>query len=338
MCLKIQNKIKDVYLQELYGFIELYFYVIILYEFVISNDYLKNVKSSDRDYFLGKWRERFLKVVPSSNSNTISTFSKEMGIDFNHYVYDTYVIRNEVNQEILGVSFGVWDLINASEEDKNNFSLFSELLVLEIEQIVQQKGINIFNDNLINEVTTELEEKIKLQKYPYSSGVMFNDNELNDSDKYLIMYYYYFFSIFNILETIIPVLIIGDSPDNINTKKSLLKLKATLIVSFGESLKKTNTKVGDEISKELESNISDKSAYSLNRKLRNNIHYNYINYIDEEEYKTIDKFQHEYYACVISVFKKFTHIKLGKRYKIIKWIADHTDEQMLAYRKQEKQK
>lgn len=342
ICLKTQSKTKDIHLQEVYGFIELYFYSIMLFEFIKIYASIKEKNKEPIYKFLNKWRTRFLKTIPKQGSETLDKFVNEMGIDFDHYAFDTYVIRNEINKQVVGISFGVWDLIKATEEDKTNFSVLANVLIATIEKICNQKNIKIIDDDIVNKVTEVIGEKINIKKYAYASGVMFKGNGLTEYDKLIVMYYYYFFSIFNIIEKLIPTIKINISGDDnevfIDTKRTLLKVRATLIDSFWECIESSNSIIIETIKNKLKTQITNKKGYSLNRKLRNNIHYGTTSYINDEEYSIIDLFQQEYYGAVLDVFNQYISIKLGLGYKIIKWIADHTDEKVLEQKKKEKVK
>lgn len=340
MLLKVQNSLEDIYLVEMFGFVELYFCSIVMYEFINAHDNNENMKKEPLYKFLDNWRQRFLKKIPNRGSRLINKFSKEMGIDFDHYAFDTYVIRNEINKQVIGISFGVWDLIQATEEDRTNFSLLANVLISILEKTSSQKNIKIIDDEIVNKATEVIGEKINIKKYSYASGIMFKENGLTEYDKLIVMYYYYFFSIFNIIEKLIPTIKINISGDDnevfIDTKRTLLKVRATLIDNFWKCIESTNSIIIESIKNKLKTQITNKNGYCLNRKLRNNIHYGTTSYISDEEYSIIDLFQQEYYRVVLDVFNQYISIKLGLGYKIIKWIADHTDEKVLEQKKIEK--
>lgn len=50
----------------------------------------------------------------------------------------------------------------------------------------------------------------------------------------------------------------------------------------------------------------------------------------------VNKFQNEYFDIVLRTFNKYLHFKFGKKYRIIRWIADHTDSKMRELKKKEK--
>lgn len=112
-----------------------------------------------------------------------------------------------------------------------------------------------------------------------------------------------------------------------------MKLKAMLIEQFGSNIKNLNTPMAEEIKREIEDSIHEKDAFKVNRKLRNNIHYTEIDIISDLEWKMTNKFQNKYFDIVLKTFNKYLHFKFGKKYRFIRWIADHTDSKMRELKK-----
>lgn len=59
----------------------------------------------------------------------------------------------------------------------------------------------------------------------------------------------------------------------------------------------------------------DKKFYALNRRIRDNIHYNWISDIKEEEYQVVSNYQHIYLKNVIKVFDEYINIKFDGMYE-----------------------
>lgn len=76
----------------------------------------------------------------------------------------------------------------------------------------------------------------------------------------------------------------------------------------------------------------------INRRLRNNLHYNSVEKLSDIELERIDIFQRKYMEIVLDTFKKNIKFKIGKWYQLIKWIADHTDEKILEEKKNKQNK
>ena len=68
---------------------------------------------------------------------------------------------------------------------------------------------------------------------------------------------------------------------------------------------------------------------TLNRRLRDKIHYKEVDEISESELKRIDDFQRKYMHIVLAVFEGKIKFEFGKWYQFIKWIAEHTDFRIL---------
>lgn len=173
-------------------------------------------------------------------------------------------------------------------------------------------------------------------KYPYPSGILFKNPEPCEQDKILILYHYSYFAFFNIIDNFIPNFRIETKDFCINISHSLMKLKAMLIEQFGSNIKNLDTPMVEKIKREIEDSINEKAAFKVNRKLRNNIHYTKIDIISELEWEMVNKFQNEYFDIVLRTFNKYLHFKFGKKYRIIRWIADHTDSKMRELKKKEK--
>lgn len=164
----------------------------------------------------------------------------------------------------------------------------------------------------------ELDEKMNPVKYPYASAVFFKNPEPQDQDKYLILYYYSYFSLFNMLDEFVPALNVETRALGLNISYSMMKLKAMLVVVFGDILLDLDTPMARVIKKEFKNSFGDSDIYSLNRRLRDNIHYKKVDEISESELKRIDNFQRKYMQIVLAVFEGNIKFEFGPWYQFIK--------------------
>lgn len=149
------------------------------------------------------------------------------------------------------------------------------------------------------------------------------------------MYYYSYFSLFGMLDEFVPALKLEII--NINMLYSVMKLKAMLIGVFGDAIFELETPIVQSIKREIEDSFGGSDVFKLNRRLRNNLHYNSVEKLSDTELERLDVFQRKYMKIVLNTFKKNIKFKIGKRYCLIKWIADHTDEKILEEKKRNKQ-
>ena len=337
MCFNIQGKIKNPLIQELYGYIMVFFYSIFLHELYQANLIDENQYTKIPKKLLNQFRQRFLKKKIEMGKPHLDTIRKEMEIDFRYFGYDIRLTVDERdNNKLYSINFGLWDLITLEKEKVelfNSLSGFPEKLIKELfnDVIGQENAENIIKvcDSVCEEYSKKIDEKIHPVKYPYSSAVFFENPEPEEQDKYLIMYYYTYFSLFDLLDEFVPALKLEGEAIQIDISYSLMKLKAMLIETFWVGVSHLNTIVVQNIKEQLETTFAATDVFVLNRRLRNNLHYSEVDKISILELKRIDDFQRKYIRIVLSVFNKRIRFKLGKWYHFVKWIADHTDSKII---------
>lgn len=204
-------------------------------------------------------------------------------------------------------------------------------------QEVADDFIKIF-DTACEAHAAKLEGKLSPVKYPYASAVFFKNPEPEEQDKYTVMYYYSYFSLFGMLDEFVPALKVEGEVINIDVSYSVMKLKAMLICTFGDAIFELKTPMVQSIKKEIEDSFGESDVFKINRRLRNNLHYNSVEKLSDIELERIDIFQRKYMEIVLDTFKKNIKFKIGKWYQLIKWIADHTDEKILEEKKNKQNK
>lgn len=100
----------------------------------------------------------------------------------------------------------------------------------------------------------------------------------------------------------------------INSNHFFIKMKAIIIELFWNDNRK-HLSILDEIF-ELNNIEIDKKFYAINRKIRDNIHYNWIANIKEVEYQFVSNYQDIYLKNVIKVFDEYINIKFDDIYEI----------------------
>ncbi len=152
------------------------------------------------------------------------------------------------------------------------------------------------------------------------------------------MYYYSYFSLFAMLDKFVPALKVEGEVININVPYSTMKLKSMLIGAFGEAIVGLDTPMVKNMKKQIEYCFGKTDVFKLNRRLRNNLHYKEVDKLSVKELEEIDVFQRKYMEIILDIFNENIKFKIGKWYKVIKWIADHTDAKILEDKKKNKEK
>lgn len=335
-CFKTQEKVKNPFVQELYGYIMVYFYSVFLHELFQANLIDNNTNCENIKKLVKDFRQRFLKQEALIEGKLTNKIINEMGLDFQHFVYDLVLTTDKKNQSILyAVNLGLWDLEHIEKDKVELFNANAQVPEILVKKILYNFGNKEDIDLLVEKfekifegMAAKVETEIQPIKYPYSSGILFVDNELSEQDKILILFYYSYFLLFIIVDDLVPPLKFEIGEITIDIKRSLMKLKAMLIESFGKNIMKIDTPMVNNLKNKIDESFGESKVFQLNRKLRNNIHYDETKYIGEQEWITIDAFQREYLNIVIRQFRRNIRFKFGKRYRLIKWIADHTDTTM----------
>lgn len=340
ICFNIQSKSKNLFIQEIYGYIMVFFYSVFLHELYVADLFEKNLTTEKAKPLINEFRQRFLKRQAVLGKPHLEDIRKEMGIEFDHFVYDIILTVDENNKgKLYSINLGIWDLERIEKDKLEMFNALAGIPEYLIKKLLSSSEFKIIGNKALKAIdiacesyANEMDKKMSPIKYSYASATFFKNPEPQDQDKYLVLYYYSYFSWFNMLDEFVPALKVEGQVFGLNIPYSLMKLKAMLIVAFGESVLKLDTPVTQRIKKDLETHIVDLEIYRLNRRLRNNIHYKEVDVLADDELKRIDEFQRKYIQIVLSIFDGTIKFKIGKRYKFIKWIADHTDSRILEER------
>lgn len=234
-----------------------------------------------------------------------------MGIDFENYVFDLNLYVN--NDILIDTNFRNWNF-----NKKEYFELLDGMVATPFRWIeillpgLLEKAEKILED-LINKYLNNI-DKFKLEKKPYASSKLFNNTNINDNEKVYILQRYGLVKTTLLLNKLIKESIVFNIGDlEINSKHFFTKIKAIIIELFWNDNKKHLSILNNIF--ELNNIEIDKNFYTLNRKIRDNIHYNWIANIEEEEYQFVYHYQDIYLKNVIKIFDKHMIIKFNDTYE-----------------------
>lgn len=317
---EVIQSVDNVYLKKLLGDFVLFFASIFTEEVIdaemgdiekVSNETLKLIHDL---------RMKNLKSSPTINSKTIKNKEKDMGIDFEHYVFDTVITVDE-NSELYDINFRTWEYDNLKEEyflKLNQIartpSLWSKRMLIDniYEINIYQKLIKLF---IIKKI-----KNIKLTYKSYPSSKLFNTSIKKEEKLYIAQRYGLAKSICLLDEIMkdIPEMNIGLM--YIDIKKFLRKAKAVLFGIMWNDYKNTNFNIIKEIF-EKNKNVISEDFYQISTNIRNNIHYKTTNPITKKEIEIFDSNEKYYMKNILEVFNKNMSVKFNFNYKLALYLA-----------------
>lgn len=314
--LKIQNSIKD---KEVKSYISLFLksiVPIIVYEFLKAIDgknmYYPNMKEKVE-------KERMMSLKEKIGKSTKNKMTvQEMGIDFNNEVFDLVITIS--NGELISTNYDVflWQLSENQEFWNNLFntpSMIIKYILDALEEITNTKFKHIQDFKAFDVAVQDISSKIKIKRYSYSVKKMFSKEiNLEEKDKIVILYYYRLIKSLLLIEDIIPTIKIENNNYVIvDFHNFIMKYKAIVIGLIYSDLKDMNTEYTKIILDEINTAVTDKCFYRLNRKLRNNIHYGEKEILSIEELNIIEHYQDIYFQIIIKNFDNAISINIDKK-------------------------
>lgn len=213
------------------------------------------------------------------NSSQNEKIAQEMGLNYNNKVYDINIILR--NNEFFGMNYEDF-MDKIDEEDYEFWETLFDFPRRTLNAFITSLKINInlcdvFEENsqLLSQYALKVESNLLCNRYAYSSHNLFLNSKLLDiTDKVFILYRYRMISSVNNIEAALPSfnINIGDNCV-VSLTKFFRKYKALIIEIIGEELKNMNTTFSNDIKYSLNSHIKNSGFWSLNRALRNNLHY-----------------------------------------------------------------
>ncbi len=262
-------------------------------------------------------RHQSLKIKSSVSTKAKETINK-MGINFDCSIYDLQIIVDQ-NKNLHNINFE-----NLVLDHENNLPTYESLLGImnaALELFFPMFGLNFeeylknleFND-LHTKNANKFEEDYRLEKFIYSSSLLFNNslsNQLTNKDKMFILFNYRAIQSCLIFPELIISSIIAGS-NEINPNDTLYKYIAINIEKIGQELQKMETTFAKELLHEINKYITDKNFFPLNRKLRNNLHYQEIEKFSSKEMDSIRKFQLVYINTCLDYINSYINISLSE--------------------------
>lgn len=335
---EIQSRMDDKWLRDYYTKIAVPYLSIVLHECLQAGVLDKKESDKDAMKLLKSIRQRVVKLVPTGSSDSIKHFMDTMGIDFEHYCFDLQIALNEFNQrDLYDIGFTYYDLLQGTEDMKIFDSLIKIPLQI-VERILTSEPlckhrteIILLFQNIYSDIANIVSAEISLHKYPYSSSVFFKHSKLDKDDKVAILYYYTLVKQGLLIDVLIPESV-EEAIDIFDTVRAKCKFRAVIIENIGQFLKCARTSLTEEMCNKINAAM-DSNFFSRNRSIKNNIHYKTITEFDKTDIQKIYIQQELYLKTVLDIFEDKIKYNVGWGYKIIRFIADKTDETMIEVRK-----
>lgn len=254
------------------------------------------------------------KVIISSD-DAVSAIQK-MGIDFSKQIYDINIIAKDnqlydINFEaqIAKVDdFDFWDLL---------FTLPHTILDTIFSVISPDFSLDEIWDRghkQIHSTANRLDDALALQRYAYSTNRLFVDaSALTELDKIWILYRYRMLTSLRTMSSSFPTFSAEiDGKRIIDLAFFFRKYQALVIDILGKELLGSKTPFAQKIREELDITIHDKNFFSLNRKIRNNLHYETTTMLSDSDKRIVDENQRVYLSVLEKHFRSSVNIQIDK--------------------------
>ncbi|MEG1990014.1 MAG: hypothetical protein RR144_02045 [Clostridia bacterium] len=258
------------------------------------------------------FRNHNLKYCPSENSNDTKTTLKEMGIDFDNYIFD--LVLSLGGNDLLDINFRNWDL-----NKESNFELLDgivatplrwiEILMPDIFEELKKVLLELMNTNLDRINSIDIKQK------SYASYKMFKKTGITNNDKLYILQRYGLVKTIMFIDNIMQEKIsfnIGNL--HFDFEHFIVKMKAIIIEMFWNDRNSNNT-VLNRIFQKNKQNIDD-DFYPINRKCRNNLHYSDYHFISEKDKGILLKYQNTYLHNILFIFNSNITYNFGWSYNL----------------------
>lgn len=319
--LEIKRRIKNI---EAKNYISLFLMTIapvIVYEVAESLEMhgditKKDFFGSDRYKRVQKEREKAIKKV-IVKSSIPKLLEKEMGLNFKEKVYDINILVK--NDELMDMNYEFFEVVANDDIEFWNYlfsiprSIINSLLSnLYIDKRIDDIYAEI--DSHLDKIAQIIEQEFSCQRYSYSVHKLFSrSNNLEDIDRILILYRYRMVTAAINFENVVPDfhICLGDHIF-CDVKSFMRKYRAVAICIIGSELKAMKSQFSQSIQFDIENQIGDSSFWRINRKLRNNIHYQQTDALSKNEVEILDRFQILYFEIVLHHFKKNICLDIDK--------------------------
>lgn len=280
---------------------------------------LKSV-SAENLKIIKELRTKNLKYSPTINSKHIIKKVKDMGIDFDYYVFDTVITING-NNTLYDINLRTWEYQNIDKD------YFSKLDNIACTGSSWNKKILLSNIPILESykkvIVLLIKEKLKKYDFKYkayASSKLLNTNIKVEEKLYIAQRYGLYKTIEFINELLEDIPLIDAGILELDVKKFLRKNKAILFGILWNDYNNTKMGIIENIFKK-NNEIIPKDFYPINTKIRNNLHYSKINIIEDKENNLFDIYEKEYMKNISVVFNENLNVKFGFGYNIALYLA-----------------
>lgn len=313
--LKFTEKTNNILIKSYISNFMLFFAPVYANELVAAKLGIINPNTSMTRKELKDIRINNIKLLPTESTKNIKRKMKEMGIDFEHYVFDMTILCDD-KKELYDTNFRMWEYRIDNDEKFAKLNNIVNTPLTWTKRFLGEHYEDLFNtlDSLSDEYVKRL-EKFSFNIYSYPSCKLFNDTISVDEKIYIMQRYGLVKTIMwlqNVFQEKIS-LEIGDI--EFDFERFLLKITAVVIEIIGNDRNNCDYSIIKELQR-INSKTIDDNFFRINRKIRDNIHYNRINEIKEEEKVLIKKYQDIYLRNLISIFDSKITIKFSIGYRI----------------------
>ncbi len=333
-----ENETDDAELRSLLDSVNGFFVSIFSHELINSQYFNKEDFGNGYLKAIRKIRNAFLKNSPQPNGKLMNELKNSTGVDFEHVVFDNVIIVDKKHSnDLICTNFSDFVIRKYCRDYADLFSQLSKIPKAVVDSFFKgiYSGLKIDNYELYNEmkslskrITDNLHQKFLFKRYSYSTALIFKNSKLTDAEKYFILYRYNLVKFALIIKDLQPVSIKSSGAVSINIDITYRKIKALVIETIYNDMKNMGSQklsILKRIDENISNNIKNSLFFSINRKLRNNIHYNKRAEISEEELTLLDKYQDVYLNTVLDVFNENISVSINRRYKFREWVSEKMD-------------
>lgn len=321
LILRYKRLVENEKLKELYTNFLINQSIIIMTEYSIANKSSENQKpNKEAEEFSSKVKRLRRSTMKSRTfGSTHAKKRKEMGLDNFEKTYNLSVlIADDQSISWLGYEF-----FNAEK----NFEDF-DVILLQMKSVIDGFNFPLFEVYLENTLAEEevylkvdRDNKMNLSLESRSANNIFSDI-VEESDLSFILLH------FSRLKNIILAeqlfigreLIVG--PFALSFDRYISKVKAVAICNIGDDISKHSSLFIENLSSELNTGLTS-DFFTRNRKVRNKIHYENLEVIDDAEYIEIARQQNVYISNFLKYFDLNTNIERQPYDDFFNWLNSY---------------
>ena len=270
--LKFINKIDNLWIKSYISNFILFFSSIYSHELIVANfgNISPNITMTRKE--LKNIRMNNVKLLPMESAESIKNKMNDMGVDFNHYVFDMNIICDN-NLELFDTNFRMWEYQTKNEEQFENLNAIVNTPLTWTKRFLGEYYKQIFD--LLEELSDKYVDNINkynLKNYIYPSCKLFKNN-LSIDEKIYIMQRYGLVKSIIWLENVFKEKIKLEFGDlKFDLERFFLKIKAIVIEIIGNDRHNCDYEIIKQLLRTNDKTI-DSKFFKINRRMRDNIHY-----------------------------------------------------------------